>query len=170
MTSQPSDVQGFDNKRFQVIPRVLIFVFRDEKEVLLIKGSPTKKIWANKYNGIGGHVEPRETIKQAALRELKEESGIFDLPLAFCGNLIIDLEAGRGIQLFVFKGAYSGQQLTDSSEGKLEWIKVPGLEGINVVEDLPVLIPKVLSYKLGMDPFWGISYFDDNGRLNISFD
>ena len=71
----PSSEQGIDVKRFSVVPRSLIFLFNDQDQVLLIKGSPEKHIWADKYNGLGGHIEPGEDILEGALRELAEESG-----------------------------------------------------------------------------------------------
>jgi 8-oxo-dGTP diphosphatase len=58
-----------------VIPRSLIFVTRPGK-VLLIKGHPRKRLWANRYNGIGGHIEYGEDLVKAAERELLEESGL----------------------------------------------------------------------------------------------
>ena len=42
--------------RYTVIPRTLCFVTRGDR-VLLLRGALTKRIWANKYNGIGGDVE-----------------------------------------------------------------------------------------------------------------
>ena len=42
--------------RYQVVPRTLCFIIHDD-DVLLLRGAPTKRIWPNKYNGVGGHVE-----------------------------------------------------------------------------------------------------------------
>ena len=39
-----------------LIPRVLIFLTRGES-ILLLKGATTKRLWADKYNGIGGHAD-----------------------------------------------------------------------------------------------------------------
>jgi 8-oxo-dGTP diphosphatase len=42
----PKSDQGVQTKRYQIIPRVLIFIF-DGDRVLLIKGAPNKRLWAN---------------------------------------------------------------------------------------------------------------------------
>ncbi len=71
----PASDQGVHNDRYQVIPRSLIFVRRGE-QVLLLKGAAHKRLWANLYNGIGGHIERGEDALSAARRELAEESGL----------------------------------------------------------------------------------------------
>lgn len=61
----PSSDQGINRERYMLIPRMLIFLRRGES-VLLLKGAPTKRLWAGKYNGVGGHVERGEDILSAA--------------------------------------------------------------------------------------------------------
>ena len=78
--------QGIDPKRFQVIPRNLIFLFDSEGRILLIKGTKDKERWAGVYNGIGGHMELNEDILDAAQRELHEETGIEDAKIYLCGQ------------------------------------------------------------------------------------
>jgi len=70
----PVSEQGVTNDRYMVIPRTAIFPRRGDA-YLLIKGAPNKRLWANKYNGLGGHVERGEDILSAAGRELLEETG-----------------------------------------------------------------------------------------------
>jgi len=60
--------QGITNDRYTIIPRTAIFLRRGDL-VLLLKGAPTKRLWANKYNGLGGHVESGEDLLSAAKRE-----------------------------------------------------------------------------------------------------
>jgi 8-oxo-dGTP diphosphatase len=67
----PKSEQGVNQGRFSVIPRTLIFITHGDK-ILLIKGSPFKRLWANQYNGIGGHIEKGEDVLSAARRELRE--------------------------------------------------------------------------------------------------
>jgi len=71
----PVTDQGLNQDRYMLIPRTLIFLTRGDK-ILLIKGAANKRLWANLYNGIGGHIEPGEDILSAARRELKEETNL----------------------------------------------------------------------------------------------
>ncbi len=164
----PVSEQGVTNDRFQVIPRVLLFIFDGDK-VLLIKGSPRKRIWANKYNGLGGHVENGENILNAARRELNEESGLYNIPLKLCGTIIINTSSMIGILLFVFQGEFNGQEMKESGEGQLEWVKLSEVATLPLVEDIPAILPKVVEFTKNGELFWGYSYYDENEKLIVEF-
>ena len=51
----PVSDQGVSLERYMLVPRTAIFVRRDDS-YLLLKGAPGKRLWAGKYNGLGGHV------------------------------------------------------------------------------------------------------------------
>ncbi len=165
----PKSDQGFHQKRFTVIPRTLIFVTRGDK-VLLLQGAPDKKLWANKYNGIGGHVEGGESIYRSAQRELFEETGIESDNLAFCGTILVDSGEEKGICIFIFKTEYEGTSIVDSNEGKLHWVSAADFDTLSLVEDLPAVLPKVLAMVKGDSPFFARSFYSDDGRLMVSFD
>jgi hypothetical protein len=62
-----------------------------------------------------------------------------------CGTVLIDASEDVGIGIYVFRGEFSGQHaLVASHEGELHWVKVENLNQVQLVEDLPVLLPKVL--------------------------
>ncbi len=121
----PKSDQGIDvslkRQRYTVIPRTLVFITRDER-VLLLRGAPTKRIWANKYNGIGGHIERDEDIYSAALREVREETGLEVDDLRLVGLINIDGDQPTGIMLFVFTADRRSGEPIPSEEGALEWI------------------------------------------------
>src|SRR5687768_2947242 len=72
----------FESGQRKVIPAVLIYVRRGN-EILMIHrnamGQSQTDFHQGKWNGLGGKCEADESPLEAALRELKEESGL-DLP------------------------------------------------------------------------------------------
>ncbi|HEY9076958.1 MAG TPA: NUDIX domain-containing protein [Anaerolineaceae bacterium] len=154
--------------RYQVVPRTLIFLF-SETRVLLLKGSPQKRIWANRYNGIGGHIERGEDVLSAARRELFEESGLEADDLMLCGVIMIDTGKQAGIALFVFKGNHIRGDVRASTEGNLEWVETTAIDELPVVEDLRVLLPRVINMRPGETPFSAIYSYSSDNRLMINF-
>ena len=165
----PKSEQGVTADRYSIIPRVLIFVTRPDA-VLLIKGAPDKRLWANRYNGLGGHIERGEDALTAARRELLEETGLAGVALRLVGTVLID--AGieqRGIGLFVYAGSYQGGALVESREGSLEWVPWDRLSEVPLVEDLPVMLEKIRALQPGDAPFSARYGYDEQDRLVITY-
>lgn len=166
-----SEEQGIQpsRHRYQVIPRTLIFI-RHEQHLLLLKGAPDKKIWPNLYNGIGGHIEPGESIPTAALREIQEETGLYtvqDLRL----RCIIHIDAQDpllGIVLFVFTAVSPTREVISSKEGRLEWVKWEALPPASLVPDLSLLLPHLHSMPDDAPPCFGRYWYDEQNVLQIS--
>jgi 8-oxo-dGTP diphosphatase len=170
----PVSDQGTLRGRYTFIPRTLIFLVKEDK-VLLLKGAPTKRLWANRYNGVGGHIERGEDVLSAAHRELMEETGL-DVPdLWLCGTITIDTGSDVGISIFVLRGEFeesgnnSISRAHPSDEGSLEWVPIEGIDRLPLVEDLNVLLPLVISTTPGTRPFSAHYAYDANQRLVITF-
>lgn len=171
--------QGARRDRHHVIPRTLIFVTRrgplsGEKEMLLIKGAASKRLWANKYNGLGGHVEAGEDLLGAAQREMEEEAGLRGVPLALRGVIHIDTgsepdgTARPGVMVFVFVGESQEAEspLCATSEGAPEWVAVSRLAQLPLVDDLYTLLPRLLG---GNGFVYGNYLPAADGRLSYHF-
>ncbi len=132
-----------DPARYVVVPRTLVFLTQGER-ILLLRGAPDKKLWANRYNGLGGHIEPGEDPLCAALREVQEEAGIIPDRLQLKGLIHITRPEPPGIMLFVFTGTASEDAVGASPEGQTEWADLAALSTLAVVEDLPELLAHIL--------------------------
>ena len=154
-------------QRYQVTPRTLCFL-RHGDDVLLLKGASHKRIWANRYNGLGGHVERGEDLMAAALREVAEESGRTprDLHLA----AIVHVDGGDpllGVLFFVFTGLADSREVRESPEGTLEWHPLADLPVAQMAPDLPVILPRILALPPAAPPLFFSYSYDEQDRLVI---
>ncbi|MEX1071111.1 MAG: NUDIX domain-containing protein [Anaerolineales bacterium] len=164
----PGSKQLSNKPRYQFISRVLVFLTRGD-EVLLIKRSADRAVFPNQYNGLGGHVERGESVRQAAVREVEEESGLQPASLWLCAVVTIDTgDADKGILMFVFRGQAAGDP-RPSLEGTLEWIHPDRIAELDMVEDIPTLLPKVLALEPGDPPLWARYSYDAAGKIVMEF-
>lgn len=163
----PASDQGVTRDRYMVIPRTAIFLRRGES-YLLLKGAPTKRLWANKYNGLGGHIERGEDALSAAKRELLEEAGMF-ADLWQCGTLMVDTAQEIGICLYVFTGDWQEGEPQPSEEGLAEWIPFTRVSEIPTVEDVPILLGRIHKMQRVDPPFSARSFYNEKEKLIVEF-
>jgi 8-oxo-dGTP diphosphatase len=164
----PASEQGLQPDRYQAVPHVLVFV-TNEDSVLLLRGSPSKRIWPGLLNGLGGHLEAGEDPLGAAIREVREESGIELRSADLSLRAVVSIDAGDpwlGILNFVFTAACSSREVAASHEGELEWHRKDELDAPPLVGDLPWLLAKLFDRSDGAVLFARYSY-DTDGKLQI---
>lgn len=151
--------------RWLTIPRTLCFVLNGN-DVLLMKRSAHKRVFPNRYNGVGGHIERDEDPLTSAKREIHEETGLHVRDVRLRAVYNIDAGEATGILLLVFTAYSDTRQILESNEGTLHWIPREQVMRLDLVEDLPQLLPRVLAMGDDSVPlFVHVSYDNENAMV-----
>jgi 8-oxo-dGTP diphosphatase len=168
MGANDQGANATDN-RWLTIPRTLCFVFNGS-DVLLMKRAAHRRVFPNKFNGLGGHIERDEDPLTGAKREILEESGLTvrDVQLRSVHN--IDAGQATGIMLFVYTAWSDSREFkNESNEGILHWIPTDKLSDFDLVEDLPLILPRLIAMGDTTPPFSVHVSYDENDEINVRF-
>lgn len=124
----------------QVELTVLCLIHNEDSYLLQDR---VKKDWKG-YTLPGGHIETGESIVDAVVREMKEETGLTIKAPRLCGVKQFPIEGGRYI-VFLFETDQFEGKLVDSDEGKMHWVKITELSNVNLVNDFEELIEVMMS-------------------------
>jgi 8-oxo-dGTP diphosphatase len=157
------------DNRWLVIPRTLCFVLNGD-DVLLMKRAAHRRVFPNQYNGVGGHVERNEDPETCARREIMEETGLTVTGLRLRGVYNIDTADNTGLVLYIYTAHSAQREITvHTDEGTLHWVNRAQAHQLDLVEDLPIIIPRVLSANDTTPPFAAHLSYDDSDELVIRF-
>ncbi len=95
----------------------------------------------------GGHVEKGESIVDAVIREMKEETGLTVSNPKLCGVKQFPIDEGRYIVFLFTADEYTGE-LVSSDEGAMHWVNKEDLSNVNAVSDLKELLQVMLDDNL----------------------
>jgi len=163
--------QGADatQQRWMTVPRSLCFVLNGD-DVLMLKRAAHRRIYPRQYNGLGGHIERDEDPASGALREVAEESGLQVHSLRLRAIYNIDAGHHTGILLFIYTALSDSRCFHgDCAEGELEWVPRQQLLQLDLVEDLPQLLPRILSMGDHAPPLHAHVSYDEHDRHMLRF-
>lgn len=114
---------------------VICLIYRGNRILLQNR---VKEDWKG-YTLPGGHVEEGESIVEAVIREMKEETGLTVLRPRLCGVKQFPIEKGRYL-VFLFKTDQFEEEVISSEEGDMEWVDREELAACQTVEDFDQLL------------------------------
>ena len=136
----------------------LMFVIRDGQVLLILK---KKGLGAGKINGPGGRLDPGETPRQAAIREVQEELVVTPTGVREAGELMFQFVDGFSIHGYVFTATGIEGEPQETGEAIPLWTPLDQIPFDRMWEDDRVWIPLMLAGT----PFTGRFLFDGDKML-----
>ncbi|MBQ6356622.1 MAG: 8-oxo-dGTP diphosphatase [Solobacterium sp.] len=141
----------------------LCYLQKDGRWLMLLRNRKENDINAGKWIGTGGKIEPGETPRQGALREIREETGFIADTLDFRGILYFIYGTKDAEKMWVYSSHdFHGTQ-TECNEGTLAWIPEDEILALELWPGDRAFLKKMLSG----DPqlFCLELNYDDDGNL-----
>ena len=122
--------------RTERIERTTLCLVRRGGQILL--QNRVKADWRG-YALPGGHVEPGESIVDAVVREIREETGLLLHSVSLRGVKQFPIDSGRYVVFLFYSEDFEGE-LHSSEEGRVEWIDRNRIAQLPTVDDFEELL------------------------------
>lgn len=122
--------------RTERIELTTLCLVRREEQILL--QNRVKADWRG-YALPGGHVEPGESIVDAVVREIREETGLLLHSVSLRGVKQFPIDSGRYVVFLFYSEDFEGE-LHSSEEGRVEWIDRDRITQLPTVDDFEELL------------------------------
>lgn len=125
----------------------LLFLVKDGRVLL---GMKKRGFGAGRWNGVGGKLDPGETVEQALVRECQEEIGVTPKEFVKMAEIVFD-EHHKGtreyMHVHVFVSAAWDGKPNETEEMAPKWFLTSGLPFKDMWPDDPYWLPQVLAGK-----------------------
>ena len=115
-------------------PTTLCYIEKEDSYLLLHRISKKHDVNKDKWIGVGGKFEDKESPEECLLREVKEETGLTLTSYRLRG--IVTFVSDRWVTEYMFLYTADGfeGEMIPCDEGTLEWVKKKDMEKLNLWE------------------------------------
>ncbi len=139
---------------------VLIYLKVENKILMLLRNKKDNDYNANKWIGVGGKIQEHESVYQALIREVKEETNLQLIDANYLGLIdFIDNEYYEEMYLFT-SSSFNGL-LKECDEGTLSFIDIDKIDTLDLWEGDKIFLP----YVIKEEKFNKLTLTYDKGKL-----
>ena len=142
-------------------PQTVVCYLRQNDSYLLLYRNKKKNDYNHdKWIGVGGHLEENETPDLAAIREVKEETGLNVNSLSLMGEILF-IDNDYEETMFVYEITDFSGSLIECDEGELRWIPIKDIYHYPMWEGDKAFLPRLINH----DGYFKMRIEYSNGEL-----
>lgn len=130
---------------------VQVYLKKDNSYLLLYRNKKKNDLSEGKWIGVGGHVEKGESIDEAVIREVYEETGLIVHSLK-CNGEVLFVNNNYQELMYVYEIDDFSGEVKECNEGELKWIEIKDMYSLPMWEGdkayLPLLGKRESYFKL----------------------
>jgi 8-oxo-dGTP diphosphatase len=112
----------------------LCYIEKDDSYLMLHRVKKENDLNHDKWIGVGGKFEQDETPEECLLREVQEETGLTLTKYRFRGIVTFLSDEWEGEYMHLYTATEYTGELTECSEGCLEWVRKKDIEKLHIWE------------------------------------
>lgn len=142
--------------------KTLSFIFDNENDVILlhmmVEDGPLKR----KHSGIKGNIELTEDINSAAIRSVRESSGLEIEEMVLRGVVKVVQESQQNSTIyFVYESALFSGKLVKNIPGQLKWVDILDIFNLQMESVVQEIMPSLLDGESFFEGTIGINELDE---------
>ncbi|MBR2371027.1 MAG: 8-oxo-dGTP diphosphatase [Clostridia bacterium] len=110
----------------------LCYLEKDGKYLMLHRTKKVNDTNEDKWMGVGGSFEPRESPEDCMRREVFEETGLTVTSWKYCGILTFNSDVCPCEYIHLFKCLDWTGEMIECNEGDLEWVDKSAIPTLNI--------------------------------------
>ena len=144
-----------------MILSTVCYIEKEGKYLMLHRTKKQNDINKEKWLGIGGKFEDKESPEDCIIREVKEETGLILNSVKLRGMLTFINTICETEYIYIFTSDDFTGNLIECNEGDLQWVEKDKVTSLNLWEGDKIIIEKIKENS----PFFTIKYKYDGDTL-----
>ena len=121
------------------------YIEKDNKYLMLHRTKKNNDVNKDKWIGVGGKIEDKESPEECIVREVKEETGLTLLNHKLRCIITFTSTVAETEYIYVFTSDKFTGEIIECNEGDLEWVEKSKIDNLNVWEGDKIFHKKILN-------------------------